>query len=443
MILKKIRQYLDGETKLLIKNSSWVLGGNMIRAIVMFAKGIIISRGLGVELYGIFNLIAAFALLIHQFFQFTLSTVLIKFGADFLGEHSIEKFKSLVKAILGLSLLLCLLSNLIIYASSEFFYQVFFDRPNLQLYIIVFGLAASTAFIDGLSLGLLRLFYKFKQNSVIVIINVLLELIIISIVLYVYPNNFKYFLLAVVGSKLISSIVLNGSTLILIGDKLKGFWKASLSHLSQEKRQIRSYIVTNSGSRILKNLLNNGDVLLLGALTGPAPVAFYNIAKKLAQSILIVVDPITSSMFPQLSHLITQRKFNEVKVMLQKVTKMLLLPSLIFMAVLYWLREDIIQLAYGSEFVPAAEPFVYLAANAILAAILFWNLPMLLSMGLVNFRFKGQLAALIVGIAITYLTVPSMGASGVALGLLIANGGSQLVFSLATYIKLNHQTSSE
>jgi O-antigen/teichoic acid export membrane protein len=399
----------------------------------MFAKGIVVSRGLGVEFYGIFNLISAFSNLIHQFLKFTLSSVLIKFGAEFLGLEDKSKFKSLIKGILSLSLFLGFISNLFIILTTWLLYDVFFDKPNLQVYIILFGIVTSTAFVDGLSAGALQLFYKFKARSIIDIIVVLLELLLVSLVLYFYPENFKRFFVAVLVSRLLGSLFLNLRTWQLIGPQIKGFWKTKLSNIKDEKKEIVNFTFANSGSRILKNLSNNGDVLLLGALSGPSAVAFYNIAKKLAQSILILVDPIAKTLFPQLSHLISQKKYGEIQLMIGKVTKLLFLPCLLFMGALYYFRADLIELAYGAEFLPATQPFVYLAANAILAALLFWNLPMLLSMGLVNFRLKVEAVFLIIGASIAYFTIPTMGASGVALGLLVTGGGAKILFAAITF----------
>ncbi|MEQ8910217.1 MAG: oligosaccharide flippase family protein [Vicingaceae bacterium] len=433
--MKRFIKYFDGQTKLLIKNSSWVLGGNLFRAVMMFVKSIVISRGLGVELFGVFNLIAAFAILIHQFLQFTLGSVIIKFGADFLGQNKQAKFQAFLKAMVGTSLVLGFISNLIIIGATFLFYDVFFDRPNLQLYIILFGLVSSTAFIDVPSIGLLRLFYKFKQRSIIDIIKVALELAVVAIVLYLYPKNFKYFFIALVGVRLVGSIIFNTSAWFILSTQIGQFWKAKVTAIQSEKSEIINFTLSNTGSRILKNLSNNGDVLLLGALSGPSAVAFYNIAKKLAQTILILVDPIANTLFPQLSHLISQRKFGEIQLMISKVSKLLVVPLILIMGGLYLFRVDVIQLTYGSDFLPAAKPFIYLAANAILSALLFWNLPMILSMGLVQFRFWTEAVFLLLGVVLAYLTVPSMGASGVALGLLVTSGGAQTIFAITTYTK--------
>ena len=443
MLIKSLLQYFDGQTKLLIKNSSWVLGGNLFRAVIMFVKSIVISRGLGVELFGVFNLIAAFTVLIHQFLQFTLSSVLIKYGADFLGEENQAKFQGLVKGIFSTSLILGVISNLIIVGATLLFYDVFFDRPDLHSYILLFGLVSSTIFIDGLSIGLLHLFYKFKQRSIIDIIKVSLELLAVALVLYLYPENFKYFFITLISVRLLGSVIFNTSAWIILAPQIGKFWKAKLSAIQAEKKAIINFTLSNTGSRVLKNLSNNGDVLLLGALSGPSAVAFYNIAKKLAQTIQILVDPISNTLFPQLSHLISQRKFGEVQLMIRKITKLLFLPCLLIMGVVYYFRAEVIQLAYGIEFLPATKPFIYLTANAVIGALVFWGLPMILSLGMVNFRFRVEAFLLCIGATVAYFTTPILGASGVAIGLLITNGGAQLFFSSVTYLKIRKVKKSE
>lgn len=436
MNIKQLIKIKDLQTQVLFKNSSWVLGSNILRAVLVFLRGVIIARGLGVELFGTFNIIAAFAGLVHQFFGFPVSSTTIKYGADYLANNRLRELTALIKGSFFVSLLLAFTSTLVITGLTLFVYEVFFDDPDLETFVVLFAIITSSAFLDNLSKASLRLLYKFKEESIVVVVGAIIDLIIIGLVVFYNTSNFAAFFFAMIAAKVLSSILLNGVAFVYIWRIIKPYWKVPVQILKKESSKLISYTLNNSGSRALKTFMNNGDVLLLGALLGPAPVGFYNIAKKLAQSILIIIDPLTQTLFPQLSRLIGEKKYSEIGVMIKKVTRITLIPSLLVVCSLIFFREQIILFTYGQEYIEAAKPFIYLSINAVLGAILFWNLPLILSMGLVKFRLQVNGIVLIIGAIVAYLLTPTLGAVGISIGLLLANGLAILVFSGVTYSKL-------
>lgn len=443
MRLNRILKIKDSETKTLFKNSSWVLSSNLIRAVLLFLRGIIVARTLGVELYGTFNLIAAFATMVIQLLSFPISSTLTKFGAEYLIKKNFTNLAAVFKLGTFISFGLAFLSIVLIGIMNYFFYDVFLDDPDLETYVMVFAIIGSTVFFDQLGRSFLRLNYKFKQEGYIVIITAVFDLLLVGITVYLYPADFMAFFIALMISKLFTSTVLNVVSFYSFKRLAQDYMNTKVEVLKEELRDLSNYTLANSGSRILKTITNNGDVLLLGALAGPVPVAFYNIAKKLAQVIMIVVDPFASSIFPQLSILISKKKFSEVLVMVKKVTKLLLLPSIIFVIISILIREQVIELAFGEEYIDAASPFVYLVINSILSALLFWNRPLVESINLVSFRFYLNAVCLLVGGVFAFFSIQSLGAVGVAIGLLIANGLTNLVSSIVAYRKTNNQIDVE
>lgn len=438
MNLNKLKSLFDIQTKVLFKNSSWVLGGNLTRSALVFLRGIIIARGLGVELYGTFTIIAAFAGSIQQFLNFTLSSTIIKFGASYITNKQIDRLRALIKSGYYFASIIAVLSTSIIAFLTIFVYDIFLDKPGLQWFILMYAIISSTMFIDNISTTLLQLYYKFKQAAIINIIVTIIDLVIISIIVLFKPNNFTYFFIALVSSRLIGSVILNVATFKIVKSKILPFFKTSIQVLKQDSKALVNYTAANSGSRAIKSLINNGDILLLGAMLGPAPVAFYNIAKKLAYMILIFIDPLTNTIFPQLSMLISDKKFNEVKKMIVRITKILLVPSIVFVIVVYLFREYIILLTYGKEYLEAGKPFLFLTINAVIGAVLFWNLPLLLSLGMAKFRFYINVVSLVLGGVVAYLLIPSYGTSGAAIGLLVANTFVVSVFSYVSISKINN-----
>jgi PST family polysaccharide transporter len=166
--------------------------------------------------------------------------------------------------------------------------------------------------------------------------------------------------------------------------------------------------------------MDQGDVLLLAYLSNPVQVAFYSVAKKVSYSILLLTDPITNSIYPQLSLLVSAKKYNDIKTMLKKITKVILYPSVGFLILMYFFNEELIQLIYGSEYYGAGLAFFILLVSSVLSAVFFWALSLVLSLGLFRFRLFSSILSLVAGFTLAYYLTPKYGAVGVAAGLLLA-----------------------
>jgi O-antigen/teichoic acid export membrane protein len=184
--------------------------------------------------------------------------------------------------------------------------------------------------------------------------------------------------------------------------------------------------------------MNQGDVLLLNMFSSTAAVGVYTVSKKLAYSILTITDPLTTSSYPQLAHLSAQRKYNDLLVMLKKITKALIIPIIIFLFLAYIFRNDVTTKIYGSEYIHAGNPFFIHLLGAAQGALFFWSLPLIQSMGLTRIRIYGYIIALISQAIITFLLAPKIGASGAAIGLLVGNLITTLIFLYFSFQRIKN-----
>ena len=170
-------------------------------------------------------------------------------------------------------------------------------------------------------------------------------------------------------------------------------------------------------------------------LTSPQQVGFYAVAKKLAYSVLTLSDPLVSSKYPQLSKLLAEKKFKEMKNMLVRITSIAMVPGFIFIVATFFLNEWIIKTVYGPEYLPATQAFFYFVIGAVLGASTFWTLPLVQSLGIVRIRIK----VIIIGTTLAYILVPTMHNAGMALALMITNIMNMLIFIYVAEKKVNEK----
>ena len=419
---RSLKSRFDSESKTLFKNSSWVFTANLAGSIFGFLRSIIVARLLGVELLGIYTIAIAFVLTTQEFMRLNVSMGLIRYGARYLQEQNKEKLIGVIKYSLNLSIISAISSILLLTALSIFFYDTFIPAEGLTTYIILFAVANSLSFIDAISKAVLKLFYRFKTNSMIQLIMDTVEFVIVSATLFYFKGNLEKFLIASIITRAINSMVCNVAAWQELKPELASWWKKGHHQLiKKDKKEFLQFIFGNSISSSIKVLMNQGDVILLGHLAGTHSVGLYTNAKKLAYSILTITDPLVNAIFPQFSILVAKKDYAKVKVMLRKLSLMIMGPALLFMIITYFFREEIIVLLYGQAYAAAGMPFFYLMIAAILASVFFWSLPLIQSLGLARLRLTTYLYGVFIGALVAWWLTPSMGPSGTAIGILVAN----------------------
>ena len=427
-----LKKRLDNQSKTLIQNSKWVFIANILGAGLAFVRSVAIARGLGVEIFGTYAMVIAFVALVQEFLNLNLGTAIIKFGAGFIAEERLDKLAIMIRRAVKTSFVMSMLLVLVVSVLTMTSYDTFIRKPHLHWFVIGYAIANSVAYYNLITKAALRLFFRFRKNSIIQIIMDGIETLMMLLAVFLYPKNLTVFFAAAIATRFLNALVCNAL----------GFWEmkkelwihrhAPDAIIENEVPSIRKFVISNSIGNTLKALIQQGDVLLLGILAGPLSVGFYAVAKKLAYSVLTITDPLVNSIYPQLSKLIAERRVKEVVRMLKRISLVSVIPASGFLILCFLFKTWIITKVYGTEYLEAASPFFFLLINAVIGSLTFWVLPLVQSLGLVSMRLKVYAFMILFGTISSYLLVPVMGASGMAISLLIINSFNNFVFIYAS-----------
>lgn len=433
---------IDKESKTLFKNSSWVFISNFIGIALAFLRSVAIARGLGAETFGSYTLVVAFVGLIQEFLNLNLGTALIKFGAGYHHEQRIDKLAALVKSFLKICGVTAIVSVAVVVLLSLGFYDKFINKPGLEYFVILYAVASSTKYFNSISNGLLRLYYRFRMNSFIQIVMDIVETALVIAAIFIYRDNLQAFFVTVIVAAFLNGLICNVMAYWELRREFLHHFYSNVHLVNEEIKAIRKFVLGNSLGNSLKSLMSQGDVLLLGAMAGPAQVAYYAVAKKLGYAVLVLTDPLMTSIFPQFSKLLASKKFLETKTMLKKITTTALIPAAVFMIPAYFLSGWVITFVFGKEYAEAGLPFFWLLAGAVFGAITFWTLPLVQSLGLVGLRLKIYVLAIVIGTGIAITLIPEWKATGMAVALLCANIIINVLFIIKSFDKMKHIESS-
>ncbi|MBL0071149.1 MAG: oligosaccharide flippase family protein [Bacteroidetes bacterium] len=406
----------------MFKNSFWVLFSNSFGAGMTFIRSIVIARGLGAELYGIFAVMTAFIVTIQAILNLNLGAVVIRFGSKYKTYGEINKLVSLIKVCTFASAVAASLVVVVIGVLILFSYDSFIKTPGLGWYALFFAVGNSGTYFANVSRGALRLYYKFKANAKAQMLMDVAEVVLIILALFFYPKNMYVFLVAVIISKLVFTMVPVINAYKELYPELRDHIGSPMRLIQSEFKSIWQFTFKNSISQTMQSLINMGDVLLIGLWVGnPTQAGFYNVGKKMAFAILTITGPLANSIYPQLCLLYADKQIAAIKKMIIKLSVLASIPATLFMLVAFFFNQIIMTTVFGSEYLEAGEPFYILTAAALISAVFFWIHPLLQALDLLAFRIRIYGIAIITGLVVAWFLVPKIGSSGMAVALIFIN----------------------
>jgi O-antigen/teichoic acid export membrane protein len=314
-------------------------------------------------------------------------------------------------------------------------YSVFFDVEGLKGILVLFAAGSSLAFLNQLARAILRVYDKFKVNSFVNMIIYSLEFATICLSLYFFKNDLIMLIINLTAINVVSFVLLQITAYWEVKEHISGFWSGQISLLREDKKTMTNFLLNNSVSKTLQKLMKKGDVLILAAFADSAQVGLYDVARKLAFSMLVIKDPIALAVYPQVAKLVSGNQITKLKVFLRNIVMVGLVPYAVGVITLLFLNEWIIQTVFGSEFMGAGNALFFLVLAIGLEIVFFWTVPYILSLGKTGFRLKASLVSSTLTVLVAFAVVQTYGATGIAFAIL---SGAVLLQSSFLWVILRH-----
>ena len=138
-------------------------------------------------------------------------------------------------------------------------------------------------------------------------------------------------------------------------------------------------------------------------------VGLYSVAYTIVSFIAIPADPLISTTFPEINRLIVQKAWPQLKDFLRKITTLSLAYNLVLGLGFILFGRWIILIYSGEEFLNAYPALVALTIGIVFNYILFWNRPLLLSLGLPDFPIWVTLIVGLIKVMLAFWLIPKYG----------------------------------
>lgn len=399
-----------GEDHLLgkvVRSSSVLFSSNSIGLVLTFVQSILAARLLGPAGFGLIGVVMSYAGTVNGLFSFRMSELIVRYGGEYLEKGDNEKAASLVKAA-GLAEALVSLAAFLMVAASAGLASTYIAKiPNTAWMFVLFSLAPLANFNTETSLGVLQTLDKIRLQGLINVIQSVLTAGMIAFAFFTH-GSLEFVLFAYLTGKIVLGLGMFVTAFYHLSRRLgAGWWRASISGLPRF-RELARFAVSSNLSVTALLVFRDSEILWVGYFLNLEAAGLYRVVYALANLLSVPANPFILTTYPEINRLIVQKAWARLRNFLRRITAVAAAYNLGLAAGYVLLGQWILSI-YGAKYMPAYPALLILLVGLVFNYILFWNRPLLLSLGLPVFPLAAVLAAGLLKTALAFILVPRFG----------------------------------
>jgi len=401
-----------------VSGSSVIFAGSLINKIIAFGGSVFIARLLGDIGYGV--LVIGFA--VYSILANVLTLGLNSGIARNYPQASTDpERRGILVAAFRIGTVSALVGATVVFITARPVAVYLFDDESIAIVLQIFAVTLPLKLFLNLSNGVFR---GAKHPSIkAALTSVFYPIVrIVGIVILVLAG---YEAAGVAGAYLIAVGLTAVISLYYVYEYTSLFEFGSA--FQPEYRSLLLFSLPLVGSRIVVDLMNNVDTLLLGALDTSAATGQYNVAFVLSETTLLFLQTLGFMYLPEISELYGQGETERAELIYRAVTKWVLFLSIPFILTAVAFPTYVLTFIYSGDFASATVPFLILAGGFLTHLINGPNHGTLTAFGDTRQLFLFDIFTLVINFALNLTLIPFLGIVGAA----IATAVSYLVRNAA------------
>lgn len=392
----------------ILRSSGLLFSNNTLALGLSVLQGIMATRLLGPAGFGLIGVVMAFASTVNSLFSFRMSELVVRYGGEYLERGEKDKASAVVKAASLTEALVSLIAFLVVVFTAHLAEVHLAKTENAAWMFTVFALGLLANFNTETSTGVLQITDKLKLQGTINLAQAVLTTFIIAGAFF-FNGNITIVLVAYLLGKSIIGLGLFTAAQIQLHKRLgNGWWRAPFSALTPTRELIRFAFSSNISATIIK-LFRESELIWIGFFLDTTAVGYYRVAYTIVHFLAIPADPLIATTFPEINRFAVEKAWNKLKSFLKRITAFSFAYNLALGAGLILFGQLAIRIYSGADYLAAYPALVALTIGLVFNYMLFWNRPLLLSLGLPEFPIYATLAAGIIKLALSFWLVPRYG----------------------------------
>lgn len=391
-----------------IRSSGKLLSANTLSLGLSMLQGLMVARLLAPEGLGLIRVVMVYASTINSILSFRMSELVVRYGGEYLAGNEKEKASAVVKAAGLVEAAVSLMAFLLVIGTAGLAEKYFTESSGISWMFILYAFGLLASFNLETSTGVLQVIHKIEVQGLFNLVQNIIVTMIIGIA-FLWNGTLP----VVLGAYLLGKVILGLGMFIAAQIQLQkilgsGWWRVSLSGLTAMRELIRFAVSSNISATIIK-IFRESELLWVALFLPTSLVGLYSVAYTIVSFIAIPADPLISTTFPEINRLVVQKAWGQLRDFLRRVTTLSFAYNLLIGLAFIFFGRWIILIYSGEEFLGAYPALIALTIGIVFNYILFWNRPLLLSLGLPDFPIWVTLIVGLVKVALAFLLIPKYG----------------------------------
>lgn len=404
-VLSKLKE--DPLLSKVLRSSAALLSANTVSLGLSVVQSILAARLLGPAQFGLIAIIMSYASTVNGLLSFRMSELVVRYGGEYLEKDEKERTAALVKAAALSEALVSLLAFVFVAITAALAALYIAKTPNTAFLFIVYSLGLLVNFNTETATGVLQMLGKIKYQGLINLVQSILTAGLISFAFFTH-GNLQFVLFAYLAGKVVLGLGIFSTAFFQLTKKLgRGWWKAQINSIPQVKELARFAISSNLSATLIL-VFRESEILWVGYFLTSEAAGYYKAAYSIVSLLSVSANPLILTTYPEINKLIVQKTWRRLIDFLKKITTLAAVYNLALAAGFVIFGRWLLSIS-GSEYVAGYPVLLALLIGFTFNYILFWNRPLLLSLGMPDFPIWVTLIVGLLKISLAFWLVPRYG----------------------------------
>jgi O-antigen/teichoic acid export membrane protein len=413
ILLARLRQ--DELLSRVLQNSAHLFSSNSLALAFGVGQSILAARMLGAAGYGLVGIVMSYASTVNGLLSFRMSELVVRYGGKYLEQGDKGRAAALVRAAGAAELLVSLIAFVVVVATVGVGALLIAKTPGSQWMFIVYAIGLLANFNVETSTGVLQITNRIKARGTLNLVQSVVSAAIIAgaFVLSVWgslatPMALLIVLIAYLAGKMVLGLGMFSAAELEMRKVIGMDWRrAPLSSLPSF-RELFGFAFSSNLSATGILVFRESELLWVGLFLNSEAAGLYKIAYTVVGFLSVPADPLILSVYPETNRLIVQRAWADLQRFLRRITSIAFAYNAVLAIGLVLAGHQILRI-FGDEYAGAYPALLALVVGLTFNYTLFWNRPVLLSLGLQNFALLAVVIAGVSKIAAAVPLVPRFG----------------------------------
>jgi O-antigen/teichoic acid export membrane protein len=404
-LLSKIKD--DPLLSKVLRSSGALLSTNTISLGLSVVQSILAARLLGPAGFGLVAIIMSYASTVNGLLSFRMSELVVRYGGEYFEKGEKEKTAALVKAAALSEATVSLLAFLFVAITAALASQYIAKTPDTAILFIIYSLGLLANFNTETSTGVLQMLGKIKYQGVINLVQSILTAGMITFA-YFTKGNLQFVLYAYLAGKVVLGLGTFFTALFQLNKKLgSNWWQAGINSIPKVRELARFAVSSNISATIIL-AFRESEILWVGYFLTSEAAGLYKAAYTIVGLLSVSANPLILTTYPEINKLVVQKAWPRLKDFLKKITTFSAVYNIALAAGFVIFGKWLLSIS-GEQYVAAYPVLLVLLVGFTFNYILFWNRPLLLSLGLPQFPIYVTLIVGLLKLALAFPLVPRYG----------------------------------